>query len=285
MAQKNNKNPNCVEGPLYVDNTCIDCWTCLHIGKDIFKLDSNSLSFVARQPQTDEDWVQAKEAILSCPVNCIGVINDVRFNQALLSLPRMITDNIFYCGYTSRDSYGGTSYFLKTSQGNILIDSPKFNAQLVQKLKDLGGVDYMFLSHKDDVADHQKFAEFFHCKRIIHRLEVEEFTCECEIILEEEKDIEFFSDVQIIFTPGHSKGHLSLLYKNKYLFTGDHLFYSHDEDKIFASQNLSWHSWEQQKKSIAKLLAFDLEWIFPGHGGWCNKTSLQIKRELSKILV
>jgi hypothetical protein len=30
----------------------------------------------------------------------------------------------------------------------------------------MGGVDYMFLSHRDDIADHQKFHDHFGCDRI-----------------------------------------------------------------------------------------------------------------------
>jgi hypothetical protein len=33
-------------------------------------------------------------------------------------------------------------------QGNILVDSPRFNPVLAKRIQELGGVKYMFLTHK-----------------------------------------------------------------------------------------------------------------------------------------
>ena len=52
--------------------------------------------------------------------------------------------------------------------GNVLIDSPRFATQLVRKIDEMGGVRRMFLTHKDDVADHDRFAARFNCERIMH---------------------------------------------------------------------------------------------------------------------
>ncbi|MBC7539969.1 MAG: hypothetical protein H7281_14195 [Bacteriovorax sp.] len=54
-------------------------------------------------------------------------------------------------------------------------------------------------------------------------------------------------------------------------FSGDHLFYDHDKDKIYASKSVRWYSWPRQLKSIKKLMDYHFNWIFPGHGGWIQK--------------
>ncbi len=282
MAKIDYINPKCIPGNLFVDQTCIDCWTCYHIAPDIFKTDEDSQCFIAKQPVTQSEWEQAKEALLSCPVTSIGT-REKKLNQIKSTLPRKIVDSIYFCGYTSRDSYGATSYLILHPEGNILIDSPRFNSKLVSAIELLGGISYIFLTHKDDVADHEKFQKHFNCQRIIHRYEIEENTKSCEIVCEDEENFRLFDDVEILFSPGHSKGHLLLLYQKKFLFTGDQLFYDHVLNKLFASKSFSWFSWQEQVLSLKKLEQYELEWVFPGHGGWCNKTSESIKEELSAI--
>ena len=56
--------------------------------------------------------------------------------------------------------------------GNVLIDSPRFATQLVRKIEAMGGVRKMFLTHKDDVADHEAFARRFGCERVLHEKDI-----------------------------------------------------------------------------------------------------------------
>lgn len=284
MAKLDLKNKNNIQGPLFVDTTCIDCETCFHIAPDIFK-EAENLSIVFQQPKNLNEWASAKEAILSCPTSSIGVNSPPdEFKNAPLTLPRLITDTIYYCGYTSEDSYGASSYLIQTAEGNILIDSPRFNTHLVKEIEKLGGVKWMYLSHKDDIADHQKFHDHFNCIRVIHVDELEESTLKCELILKGEEGIKLTPDAEIITTPGHTRGHLVLYYKKQFLFTGDHLFFDKDIHRIYASKNVNWYSWNEQLNSIKKLVDLNVEWIFPGHGGWAHVGSKAYKTDLQNIL-
>lgn len=285
MAKQEQKHPKCAGGSLYVDTSCIDCGTCFHIAPQIFKEDNQTeKSYNCRQPDSLYEWTQVKEAILSCPTNSIGVVSPPEnFRLASVELPRLITEQIYFCGYTAEASYGATSYFIRHPEGNILVDSPRFNQHLVKKLEELGGIKYMFLTHKDDVADHQQFHDHFHCQRVIHSNDVDARTDHCEIILHSAEDLELLTDARVIMTPGHTRGHIVLLYKNKYLFTGDHLFYDHENDQIYASRGVNWYSWDEQVKSVHKLAHHDFEWILPGHGGWVHKSPEKMKDSLNAI--
>lgn len=142
----------------------------------------------------------------------------------------------------------------------------------------------MLLTHRDDVADHAKFAEYFKCTRVIHELEVDAGTSGCESILKGEGDWELTPELKAVFTPGHTAGHVCFLYRSHILFSGDHLFYSRTKQNVYASKNVNWFSWDIQKVSIRKLLHFDIDWILPGHGGWIHLSPEAIRRDLSNII-
>lgn len=284
MARFDLQNKNNSPGPLFVDTSCIDCGTCFHIAPDLFH-EQNNLSIVNRQPEGLSEWTQVKEAILSCPTTSIGVLHPPHeFKIAPLTLPRHITDAIYFCGYTAVDSYGATAYLIKTPEGNILIDSPRFNSHLANEIEKMGGIKWMFLSHQDDVADHKKFHDYFNCIRIIHKKDLQEDTKACELVLDGEESFELAPDIQIIPTPGHTRGHMVLYYKNQFLFTGDHLFYDFEASKIYASKSVNWYSWSEQVQSIRKLIKLNADWVFPGHGGWFQVGSEKFRNDLQQII-
>lgn len=270
MASFQKSHPLNIPGPLFTDLTCIDCGTCYHLGPDIFhENESDDKSVVIRQPSEPTEWLQAKRAILSCPTNSIGVRNaPEEFKVLGTGLPLEITPDVYYLGYTSRHSFGATSYLIRRNNGNVLVDSPKFHPFLVSELEKLGGIKYMFLSHQDDVADHASFHDHFACQRIIHKDDLTPDTAGCEMILSGTESIKIDDDLRIIMTPGHTKGHMNLLYRNEFLFTGDHLFVNQEKEEITASRSVCWFSWKEQIQSVEKLLTEEFEWIMPGHGGW-----------------
>ena len=284
MPKLNLSNKLNTVGSLFVDTSCIDCGTCFHIAPQIF-FEKDNLSVVSKQPQDLYEWTQAKEAIVSCPTNSIGVHNPPRhFKEAKINLPRHITQNIYYCGYTSKESFGASSYLIKHPRGNILVDCPRYNTHLANTIESMGGIDLMFLTHRDDVADHEKYAEHFKCKRVIHKQDIDNKTKNCEIILSGEEAQFLTSYLLAIPTPGHTKGHMALLYKDHYLFTGDHLFYDQMNNKIYSSKNVNWYSWPRQLNSIKKLEDYHFDWIFPGHGGWVHKDEQILKTEMSQLV-
>lgn len=46
-------------------------------------------------------------------------------------------------------------WFPPPQTGNILVDSPRYNPILAKRIEELGGVRHIFLTHKDDVGDHE----------------------------------------------------------------------------------------------------------------------------------
>src|SRR5437773_3855093 len=220
MANADHAYPENAPGNFFVDDTCIDCDLCRQIAPSVFKEHSDH-SVVFHQPESATETHRAAMALVACPTASIGTHSKLDAKEAAASYPEPIDENVYFCGYASPNSYGASSYLITRPEGNVLVDSPRFARTLVRRIENLGGVSTMFFSHRDDVADHEKFHQHFGCKRIIHRADTRGI--ETEQLLDGEEPVELDQDLLAIPVPGHTRGHVVLLYRNKYLFTGDHL--------------------------------------------------------------
>ncbi|XP_017700822.1 uncharacterized protein LOC103718713 isoform X1 [Phoenix dactylifera] len=228
-------------------------------------------SAVIKQPSCEEERIKALQALLSCPTSSIHTekpTKKILEVQKMFPLPvdEQTLPGVYHCGYHSESSYGATSYLVTHPDGNIIVDSPRFMEILVRNIEKLGGARYMFLTHKDDVGDHEKWAKRLRCERILHSGDVEGHTADVEMQLYGDGPWSIGTDFDLIHTPGHTEGSVCLYYKPlKVLFTGDHLAKSRDTEltfhEIYNRQSVS-----LQLKSIRKLLELDFQWILPGHG-------------------
>ncbi|CAL5223898.1 g6494 [Coccomyxa viridis] len=258
----------------YVDHTCIDCDTCRWIAPEFFGRE-NEQSAMIRQPETEAERVQSFQALVSCPTYSIHAKDHAELKEAVAKYPEPVegAQGVFYCGYNSERSFGGSAWLIQREAGNVLVDSPRFDPKLVKNIKALGGIKYIFLTHRDDVADHAQWAEEFGAERIIHADECnsQQGTDKCEIKLEGEEPWDFPGapdDLEIIHTPGHTYGHIILLHKpSKTLFTGDHLAFTREPAGVFTVHKAyNWYSVPKQVESVRKLLPYDFVNICPGHG-------------------
>lgn len=266
MAHLTQRRPQNVPGDFYVDTSCIDCDTCRWMAPEVFGREGDQ-SAVFQQPLDAAERLSALQALLSCPTASIGTVDppaDVKAAQDSFPIP--ITDQVYHCGYHAESSYGAASYLLLRPDGNVLIDSPRYAPPLVRQLEAMGGVRYLYLTHRDDVADHQKFHDRFGCDRILHEDEISEGTQSVEIKLSGSDPIHFAPDLTIIPVPGHTKGHTVLLYQDQVLFTGDHLAWSSELQKLIAFRRACWYSWSILTQSMKKLRNYSFEWVLPGHG-------------------
>jgi len=267
MANVALRLPENVAGDFFVDSTCIDCDACRQIAPEIFAED-DEYSIVYRQPQSAQETKRALMALVACPTGSIGTVEHHDAHIGINAYPSLIAENVYFCGFTAESSFGAWSYLIVRPEkdgGNMLIDSPRFATQLVKKIQDLGDVRTMFLTHRDDVADHDRFAKRFRCQRVMHnddgatRLGIEN-------VIRGEAPFAVDNELLAIPVPGHTRGHTVLLYKNKFLFTGDHLAWSPNRNTLIAFRSACWYSWEAQIRSMEKLLNYDFEWVLPGHG-------------------
>src|SRR6266571_4415470 len=285
MASVALRLPENVPGDFFVDSTCIDCDACRQIAPETFCEDAEA-SIVCRQPESEAESKRALMALVACPTGSIGTLEHHDAHIGIDAFPELLTENIFYCGFNAESSFGAWSYLIvrpDNEGGNVLIDSPRFATQLVKKIEAMGGVRTMFLTHKDDVADHRRFAEKFNCQRIMHaddgaqRLGIEQ-------VIRGAEPVQVDSDLIAIPVPGHTRGHTVLLYRNKFLFTGDHLAWSPNRNSLIAFRSACWYSWEEETRSMAKLLDYDFEWVLPGHGRIHHDSRSGMRAELERCI-
>src|SRR5579864_9497110 len=149
MANRSKQVRENVPGDFFVDSTCIDCDTCRQLAPAVFGEGADH-AFVHRQPSTSEERRQALHALVSCPTGSIGSRGGERPVSVMDDFPLAVEEPVYYCGFNSPKSYGGNSYFVRHPAGNWLIDSPKFLPRLVRHFAELGGIDHLFLTHRDD---------------------------------------------------------------------------------------------------------------------------------------
>ncbi|MGQ4648620.1 4Fe-4S domain-containing protein [Lyngbya aestuarii] len=284
MAHLTQRRLENVSGNFYVDSTCIDCDTCRWMTPEVFNR-ADGQSAVYHQPATETERRRALQALLACPTSSIGTVEKPRdIKEVQQSFPVLVAENVYHCGYHSESSYGAASYLIQRPEGNVLVDSPRFAPPLVKRLEEMGGIRYMYLTHRDDVADHQKFHDHFSCDRILHTDEITSDTREVEIQLTAATPYQLDSDLLIIPVPGHTKGHTVLLYQDKFLFTGDHLAWSDQFNQLIAFRRACWYSWPELTKSMDKLRHYSFEWVLPGHGRRYHADAQTMRHQMDQCL-
>jgi glyoxylase-like metal-dependent hydrolase (beta-lactamase superfamily II)/ferredoxin len=274
-----------VPGDFFVDSSCIDCDACRQLAPEVFS-DAGDASVVYQQPVTLTETRRALMALVTCPTASIGSTTPQDYRAGIDAFPMPIAENVYFCGYNSEASFGAWSYLILRREGdggNVLIDSPRFASQLVKKIAAMGGARKMFLTHSDDVADHSRYAARFNSQRIMHaddgaaKLGV-------EWIVRGEESLKLDRDLIVIPTPGHTRGHSVMLYKQQYLFTGDHLAWSPERQTLTAFRSVCWYSWDKQIESMEKLLDYKFEWVLPGHGRIHHDTAGNMRSHLERCI-
>ena len=277
MASLAQRYPDNVPGEFFVDRTCIDCDACRRIAPEVFR-ESNDHSAVGRQPGSAAERTRALMALVACPTGSIGTESRVDARPGIAAFPERVEDEVSFCGFTSRDSFGAWSYFIERDGGNVLVDSPRAVPRLLSEFERRGGIATMFLTHRDDVADHAAFRRRFECERVLHERDVTADTRAAERKLSGDEPIELAPDLVAIPTPGHTEGHSVLLYREEFLFTGDHLAWSRRRRGLVAFRAACWFSWPAQIRSMERLLEHPFRWVLPGHGGWHRFESREAAR-------
>ncbi len=285
MASAQRRLPTNVPGDFFVDETCIDCDTCRWMAGETFDR-AGEHSRVHHQPATAEEVLRAELALIACPTGSIGTEEKHDLDRARRAFPLSVAEDVFHCGWHAEASFGAASYLIVRPDergGNVLIDSPRWNRALVRRLAELGGVRTLFLTHQDDIAEHARFAEHFGCQRVLHAADARpSWGIERTIAGLEPVDLD--PELRLIPTPGHTRGSACLLYRETFLFSGDHVAWSESRGHVYAFRDACWYDWQEQIRSMERLARERFEWILPGHGRRCRFEASAMGAEMQRCI-
>lgn len=287
MADRRRSASDNQAGSWFVDDTCIDCGICRWVAPRTFG-DGDDHAYVAAQPPEDDPELQAAagRAAVACPVGSIGGPADA-VRAAARSFPSPVLPDVWFCGWASRETYGAAAWLLRHPAGNVLVDVPRPSAQLLSGIEALGGVRTMVLTHRDDIAGHTRFADHFGAERHMHVADLGPETQGVEHPVSAAARLA--NDLLLLPLPGHTRGSMGLLWGDKVLFSGDHVWGAgalgwHAEGRsatvnqpLGAGRSVCWWSWPQQIASMERLLDHPFQHVLPGHGRpWHGGEALRV---------
>ena len=91
-------------------------------------------------------------------------------------------------------------------------------------------------------------------------------------------------DVVVIPVPGHTRGSVCYLWDGRCLFTGDSLSWDFEDGDLTAWDDIAWYSWDEQRRSLRRLLAYRFEWVLAGHGGSQGRSAQEMHARLAALL-
>ncbi|MBF2028731.1 MAG: MBL fold metallo-hydrolase [Oscillatoriales cyanobacterium C42_A2020_001] len=157
----------------------------------------------------------------------------------------------------NRDTLGGTAYFIVENSApgsaNILVDCPAWEEPYQTFLQQQGGVQWLFLTHRDSIGKAREFQQAFNCKLLIQ---------EQEAYLLPGLDVTTFhhtftptSQSRVLWTPGYTPGSSCLYYTGfgGVLFTGRHLLPT-PQGTLMPIRTAKTFHWQRQLNSVQKLI-------------------------------
>lgn len=157
----------------------------------------------------------------------------------------------------NRDTLGGTAYFIVENSApesaNILIDCPAWDETYQTFLQQHGGVQWLFLTHRDSIGKARNFQQAFGCNILIQ--EQEAYLLPGLAVTTFHYTFALTPQTRAIWTPGHSPGS-SCLYHDGFggvLFTGRHLLPT-PQGALMPIRTAKTFHWQRQLNSVQKLI-------------------------------
>jgi len=274
------RHPANAPGDWYIDTQCTDCGAARHVAPGLI-VEDDGQSVFARQPKTDAEKLMAWRARLLCPTASVRTEKPAEPPEG--AFPQLLTKDVYRLGYNAASSYGAHSYLIRRAVGNAMVDSPRWTKALVAKMEEWGGLVSILLTHQDDIADADRYAAHFKARVHIHKADKRRVPYATDI-LEGFEPVALAPDLLVIPVPGHTKGSVAFLYDGRVLFTGDSLAWDADDGVLDAHRDYCWYSWEEQTRSLERLLDYPFEWVCAGHGNSVELPPGEMRAQLKKLI-
>ncbi|WP_052665188.1 4Fe-4S domain-containing protein [Nitriliruptor alkaliphilus] len=275
MARTDLRHPAGAPGPWFVDDRCIDCDAARQVAPGLIARNpGDGVSVFTRQPTTDDEVAMAWRAVLVCPTRSVG--HETIRQPPPGVYPHHLGDGVHRLGHNARDSFGAHSYLVVRPGGNLLVDAPRWTQQLLGPIADLGGVDHLLLTHRDDVADADRYAERFGARVWIHEDDRAAAPYATDLVRGTD-EVEVVPGVVGFPVPGHTRGSVLWHVDGRLLFSGDSLSWSPRQERLTAFRDACWYSWDAQTASLDRFArsGHRFDRLFCGHG-WSHDAPAEV---------
>jgi glyoxylase-like metal-dependent hydrolase (beta-lactamase superfamily II) len=272
-------HPANADGPWFVDRRCIDCDAVRQVAPELFaRVDRQSV--VLRQPETEQEETQMWRAALACPTRSVRRTPPTRTPTDLY--PHPLAGGVSYCGYNHPGSFGANAFLVERPEGNALVDAPRFVRPLVEALDARGGLAHILLTHRDDVADAAEYARRFDARVWIHEADAEAAPFATDLATD---DVEIQPGLWLLHCPGHTRGSVVYLLDQRFLFSGDSLFWHRRRGDLAVHLRQTWYSLEVQLQSLRRIgETWPFSYVLAGHGDRHETTTADMRRRLLDLV-
>lgn len=277
MRERHREN---APGAWYVDRDCINCKAAQTVAPGLI-IERGGQSVFAHQPESASELIAAWRARLLCPTASIHA--EGLSDPPPDIFPEPMTDGVFRLGFNARHSWGAHSFFVTRARGNAMIDAPRWTKHVVEAIEARGGLAMVLLTHRDDVADAERYASHFGARVFIHDDDRAAAPYASDIFKGREP-IALDDDLRVIPLPGHTKGSVGYLFDERCLFSGDSLSWSFEQSNLRASRQVCWYSWPEQIDSLRRLAEQRFEWVFAGHGSSIHLAEAEMHARLLALV-
>jgi glyoxylase-like metal-dependent hydrolase (beta-lactamase superfamily II) len=246
-----------------VEDSCINCDVARQLAPAT-TAERHGTTVVTRQPRSGAEESDLWLAALACPVAA------VRPPQGGVAppgvLPMRIEEEVYLCGYASKETFGASAYFVRRPEGNLLVEAPRWSRAAAASYERLGGVAHILLTHRDHVPHTERYARHFGARVWIHEGDAAAAPFATDLLRGREP-VTIQPGVVAIPVSGHTPGSTVFTVDDHFCFTGDTLYWSRAAQDLEVFETVVWHSRAELLESVERLAAETrFSWVLPGHG-------------------
>ena len=265
MPRPDQAHPSNVPGPWFVDTRCIRCDSARNWAPDLISMDAAGRSVLISQPVGEEQEAALWRAAAACPTKSIGNRDQPREPAGIF--PYQLTEGVFALGGNALSSFAAHSFLVLRPDGNLMVDSPRYSRALAESMDELGGIAHVLLSHRDDVADADRWAERYSARVWIGKADADAAPYATDLTGDASVTV-ISPGVLSIPAPGHTRGHVLYYIDDRHLFTGDTLHWNHRRGEFDVFPKQTFFSWAVLADTMDLIATLNVEWVFAGHGMW-----------------
>jgi glyoxylase-like metal-dependent hydrolase (beta-lactamase superfamily II) len=271
------------EASWHVDDRCTNCDVARQFAPELIE-EAGRRSAMIRQPETDAELRAVHTAAFACPTRSIRR-TEGRLDTSLDPFPLALDEHLFHCGHNSPHTAAANSFLLRRSSGNLMVDTPRWSAELADRYERLGPVTEVLLTHRDHVAHGRRYADRFGARLWIHEGDLDAAPDADEVIRGLEP-VEVAPGVVAHPLPGHTRGSVLYLADDTYCFTGDSFYWSRADGDLAVADSVTWYSIRELAASLARTAPrIRFEWVLAGHGDRMRRPAEEMAARLTDLAV